>query len=116
MSTINITELEMIGLKSITQADFYENGRKSCPWDFAVFDACPLKGKTRSGVFSSLSQKGLIKIYEKMSPYIIDENGEKARNPYYERGEPNFGSIEITELGYTALDELQLIDEYGYFI
>jgi hypothetical protein len=116
MNTINITELEMIGLKSITQSDFYENGRRSCPWDFAVFDACPLKGKTRSGVFSSLSQKGLIKIYEKMSPYIINENGEKVRNPYYERGEPNFGSMEITELGYTALDELGLIDEWGYFI
>jgi len=115
MSTINITELEMIGLKSITQSDFYENGRRSCPWDFSVFDACPLKGKTRSGVFSSLSQKGLIKIYEKMSPYIINENGEKIKNKYYQRGEPNFGSMEITESGYAALDELGLIDEDGHF-
>ena len=35
---INLTELELIALKSITYSDFYQNGRKSCVWDFSVYD------------------------------------------------------------------------------
>jgi hypothetical protein len=116
MEAINLTELELIALKSITQSDFYENGRNSIPWDFSVFDACPLKGKTRSGVFSSLSQKGLINITEKEKPYTIDENGNKIHNRYYERGGTNFGTIQITQLGYEVLDSKNLINEYGSFI
>ena len=118
METVNtnLTELELIALKSITWSDFYENGRNSIMWDFSVFDVCPLKGKTRSGVFSSLSQKGLIEITEKEKPYYIKEDGTKVKNKYYQRGEPNFGTIRITEAGYALLDKLQLIDEDGSFI
>jgi hypothetical protein len=118
METTNLTELEIIGLKSITGSDFYEQGRGSITWDFSVFDICPLKGKTRSGVFSSLSQKGLISITEKEKPYTKDENGNKIRNPYYQRGDNdcNFGTIRITELGYEVLDSKNLINEYGEFI
>jgi len=118
METVNtnLTPLELIALKSITHSDFYENGRNSIAWDFSVFDVCPLKGKTRSGVFSSLSQKGLIKITEKERPYIINEKCEKVKNKYYQRGEPNFGTICISKAGYDLLDKLQLIDEDGSFI
>lgn len=116
METSNLTELEIIALKSITHSDFYENGRNSIPWDFSVFDVCPLKGKTRSGVFSSLSQKSLIEITEKEKPYTTDENGNKIRNPYYERSGTNFGTIKITQLGYELLDSKKLIDEDGSFI
>ena len=116
METVNLTPLELIALKTITYSDFYENGRDSIAWDFSVYDICELKGKTRSGVFSSLSQKGLIVITEKERPYIINKNGEKVKNPYYQRGEPNFGTICISKAGYKLLDELQLIDEHGSFI
>lgn len=118
MEATNLTELEIIALKCITGSDFYENGRKSITWDFSVFDICPIKGKTRSGVFSSLSQKGLINITEKEKPYTTDKNGNKIRNPYYQRGEneTNFGTIRITQLGYEVLDSKNLINEYGEFI
>jgi hypothetical protein len=114
-TSIHLTDLELIALETITQSDFYENGRNSILWDFSVFDICPLKGKTRSGVFSSLSQKGLINITEKEKPYTIDENGNKVRNRYYSR-DCNFGSIQITQLGYEVLDSKNLINEYGSFI
>lgn len=110
-----ITNLEIIALKSITYSDFYENGRDSIVWDFSVYDDCELKGKTRSGVFSSLSQKGLINITEKEKPYILDENGNKIRNKWYSK-EGNFGTLQITEFGYQLLDSLNLIDEDGRFI
>jgi hypothetical protein len=113
---MEITKLELQGLQTITRSDFYEQGRDSITWDFSVYDICSLKGKTRSGVFSSLSQKGLIEIVEKEKTFILNEKGEKVRNPYYFKGEPNFGTIRITKLGYSKLDELGLIDEYGYFI
>jgi len=115
-TSIHLTDLELIALETITQSDFYENGRNSILWDFSVFDICPLKGKTRSGVFSSLSQKGLVNITEKEKPYTIDENGNKIRNRYYERGGTNFGTIQITQLGYEVLDSKNLINEYGSFI
>ena len=114
-TTITITELELIALKSITYSDFYENGRESVVWDFSVYDDCSLKGKTRSGVFSSLSQKGLINITEKEKPYVLDENGNKVKNKWYSR-EGNFGTLKITDLGYEILDSLNLIDEDGRFI
>jgi hypothetical protein len=115
MEAINLTELELIALKSITQSDFYERGRDSIPWDFSVFDCCPLSGKTRSGVFSSLSQKGLVNITEKEKPHRIDENGNKVKNLYYSR-DCNFGTIQISLLGYEVLDSKKLIDEDGCFI
>ena len=112
---INLTELELIALKSITYSDFYENGRKSCVWDFSVYDDCPLKGRVRSGVYSSLVQKGLIDICLPEKQFNINEKGEKVRNPYYERGN-NHGTIRITPLGYELLDSLNLIDEDGSFL
>ena len=116
MATINITPLELEGLKAITKADFYENGRNSCPWDFSVYDNMSIKGKKRSGLFSSLSQKGLVTIYEAEKKWNVKADGSKVRNPYWEKGGVNFGSLQITELGYQTLDELNLIDEDGYFI
>ena len=115
METVNLTPLELVALKTITYSDFYERGRDSILWDFSVYDICELKGKTRSGVFSSLVQKGIIVVTPKESQYMINEKGEKVKNPYYERG-VNFGTIYITPVGYTLLDELQLIDEHGSFI
>lgn len=112
---MDITKLELEGLKTITHSDFYERGRDSITWDFSVYDICSLKGKTRSGVFSSLSQKGLIAITEKEKPYHTNSEGVKTRNPYYRKGDINFGTIRITELGYSKLDELGLIDEDGLF-
>ena len=111
-----LTENEIIALRTITEADFYENGRDSICWDFSVYDICPLKGKTRSGVYGSLGNKGFIEVTEREKMFYKDENGNKVRNPYYHRGEPNFGTIKITEAGYAALDKLNLIDEDGYFL
>jgi hypothetical protein len=116
MEATHLTELEIIALETITRSDFYERGRDSILWDFSVFDICPLKGKTRSGVFSSLSQKGLISVTEKEKQFTTDQNGNKIRNPYYERGGTNFGTIKITQLGYEVLDSKNLINEYGEFI
>ena len=110
----SLTQLEITALQCITYSDFYENGRESIVWDFSVYDDCPLRGKTRSGVFSSLSQKGFVVITEKEKPYYI-KDGIKTRNPYYSR-ECNFGTLMITPSGYAALDALNLINEYGSFI
>ena len=110
-----LTPLEITALKSITQSDFYENGRESVLWDYSVYDFCPLKGKTRSGVFSSLAQKGFIIVTEKSKRYYIDANGNRTKNPYYDSS-CNFGTISITPSGYAALDNLSLINEYGSFI
>ena len=113
---MKVTENELIALKTITQSDFYEMGRESICWDFSVYDICPLQGKTRSGVYGSLGNKGLISVTEKEKTFYIDINGNKKQNPYYQRGEPNFGTIQISEEGYKILDQLNLIDEDGYFL
>ena len=110
-----MTELELVGLKTITKSDFYENGRESVAWDFSVYDISPLKGRVRSGVYSSLSQKGIVKVTLPEKKFITDENGNKKLNRSYQRGQ-NHGTIRITELGYSVLDSMKLIDEYGYFI
>jgi hypothetical protein len=110
---MELTKLELCGLQTITYSDFYENGRESIVWDFSVYDDCPFKGKTRSGVYGSLAKKGLIVITEKSKMFYIDANGTKCRNPYYSIHD--YGTIRITELGYTELDRLELIDEYGRF-
>ena len=115
METMNLTALEKQALETITYSDFYENGRNSILWDFSVYDICTIAKRSRAGVYSSLVQKGLISITERERPYTINENGEKVRNIYYERGGTNFGTIRITPLGYELLDTLELIDEDGHF-
>jgi len=109
-----LTPLELIALKSITHSDYYECGRDSIVWDFSVYDDCPLKGKTRSGVFSSLSQKGIVIITEKLKKYYTDKDGIKRINRYYSKDD--YGTLKITELGYQLLDAKGLIDEYGSFL
>lgn len=112
---VKLTSLELQALRTITYSDFYENGRNSILWDFSVYDICTIAKRSRSGVYSSLVQKGFIVITEKERPYILNEKGEKIRNKYYERGGTNFGTIYITPEGYAALDKLNLIDEDGLF-
>jgi hypothetical protein len=116
MVKINLTDLELQALKAITQSDFYENERESIVWDYSVYDICEFKGKTRSGVFSSLVQKGLIQIQEGQTKFIKDENGNKILNKYWSRDGLNFGTIFITKDGYELLDSKNLINEYGSFL
>ena len=116
IGSIKITSLELQALQTLTYSDFYERGRDSILWDFSVYDICTIPKRSRAGVYSSLVQKGFIEITEKERPYTINENGEKIRNIYYERGGTNFGTIRITPEGYAALDTLKLIDEDGNFI
>jgi len=115
-NSVNLTDLELQGLKAITHSDFYENGRDSILWDFSVYDCCPFTGKTRSGVFSSLVQKGLVNIQEGEKKFIKDKDGNKILNKYWSRDGLNFGTIKITTEGYELLDSLNLIDEYGSFV
>ena len=116
MENQNLTDLELQALKAITHSYFYENGRESILWDYSVYDCCPFTGKTRSGVFSSLVQKGLIHIQEAEKKFIKDENGNKIPNKYWSRDGLNFGTIYITKEGYELLDSKNLINEYGSFI
>ena len=110
---LNLTEMELVALHSITHSDFYEQGRDSIVWDFSVYDICSLPKRSRAGVYSSLVQKGIIHITEKNKQfYMVD--GVKTRNPYYDKND--FGTIYITPEGYSLLDKLQLINEYGSFI
>ena len=114
----NLTALELTALIAITKSDFYENGRESICWDFSVFDYCrTLKGKKRSGVFGSLAKKGIINVTEKMKKFYYDEKGNKRVNKYWYPNDPEckFGTIAITEFGYSVLDEAELIDEDGWF-
>jgi hypothetical protein len=111
-----LTNLELQALKAITYSDFYENGRESILWDYSVYDCCEFTGKTRSGVFSSLVQKGLIHIQEGEKKFIKDEKGNKIINRYWSRDGLNFGTIHITKDGYQLLDTLNLIDEDGRFL
>jgi hypothetical protein len=116
MENTNLTDLELQALKAITYSDFYENGRESILWDFSVYDCCPFTGKTRSGVFSSLVQKGIIKIQEGEKKFITDEKGIKTINKYWSRDGLNFGTILITPEGYSLLDSKNLINEDGHFL
>ncbi len=111
---LNLTERELIALHSITHSDFYEQGRGSIVWDFSVYDICSLPKKSRAGVYSSLVQKGIIFITEKNKKYYTDKDGVKRTNPYY--SPDDYGTIYITPEGYSLLDSLNLIDEYGSFI
>ena len=112
---MEITQLELSGLKAITQSDYYESGRGSIVWDWSVYDCCPFSGKTRSGVFSSLSQKGLVSISEPEKRFHI-VNGEKVKNRWWTPDSKNEGTIRITEAGYSLLDEAGLINEWGRFL
>jgi hypothetical protein len=116
METITITERELEALKSITYSDFYENGRESVLWDYSVYDVCRLPSRSRGGVFASLSVKGLVNIYEGEKKFIINEDGTKTLNKYWSRDGLNFGTMNITPLGYETLDTLGLIDEDGRFL
>ena len=111
-ATINLTEMETIALKTITQSDFYESARESVVWDFSVYDICSISKRSRAGVFSSLVQKGLIFIQEKEKPFVL-RDGVKTRNKYYDRN--SHGTIYITKEGYALLDQLEMIDEFGHF-
>jgi hypothetical protein len=113
---MELTALELQGLKAITHSDFYENGRESIVWDFSVYENCPFTGKTRSGVFSSLVQKGIVNVSEGEKKFIKKADGTKVLNQYWSRDGINFGTINITEAGYALLDSKNLIDEYGRFI
>lgn len=61
----NLTEKEIIFLKTMSESDFWENDIDSIVWDYSVNDFLPYKGKTRSGVISSLEQKGVINVTKK---------------------------------------------------
>ena len=114
MANSNLTPNEIEVLKTITYSDFYENGRDSIVWDFSVLDYLDMTPRTRSGVFSSLEQKGYINVTHKEKKFIKDEKGNRKINPYYSPNE--FGTYQITTEGYKVLDQLNLIDENGYFI
>jgi hypothetical protein len=111
-----LTALELQGLQAITRSDYYERGRDSIVWDFSVYDICPFRGKTRSGVFSSLVQKGLIVITEGEKKFIKNSDGTKTLNRYWNRDDNNFGTLYITPAGYSLLDSFDMIDENGAFI
>lgn len=61
----NFTEKEIIFLKTMSQSDFWENDIDSVVWDYSVNDFLPFAGKVRSGVISSLEQKGVVAVYKK---------------------------------------------------
>lgn len=113
---MEITNFEQEALKAITDSDYYESGRTSIVWDWSAYDNCSFTGKTRSGVFSSLSQKGLIYISEGQKKFTKDEAGNKILNRYWDRSGHNYGTIYITEAGYALLDSKGLIDANGHFI
>lgn len=64
-TTTSFTEKEIEFLNKMRESDYYENGIDSILWDFSVNDELSYKGKTRSGVVSSLAQKGIISVYRK---------------------------------------------------
>jgi hypothetical protein len=64
-TSLNLTDKELIFLKTMTQSDFYENGIDSILWDYSVNDDLPYSGKIRSGVISSLTQKGILGVTKK---------------------------------------------------
>jgi len=112
---MDCTTLELQGLQSITNSDFYECGRNSIVWDFSVYDVCTIPKRSRAGVYSSLVQKGLVRITQAEKKYVLDKDGNKTLNRYWERGGLNFGTIAITTEGYAFLDSAGLIDTYGHF-
>lgn len=60
----NLTEKEIIFLEEFGKSDFYD-GLDSSPWDYSINDNLPYTGKVRSGVISSLEQKGIILVVKK---------------------------------------------------
>ena len=114
MAIQSLTKLELKAIQSITDSDFYENGRDSIPWDWSVYDACSIPKRSRGGVFASLSQKEIVHIQEGEKKFILNDEGVKIRNKWW--SPDAYGTMYITETGYALLDQLQLIDEDGYFI
>ena len=116
MTKINLTKNELIAIKSITESDFYD-GRGSIQWDFSVYDICPLKGKTKSGTFGSLANKGIISTTHAEKKFNKDENGNRVKNPYWQQDGNNYGTIGITENGFDILIEIGVLDkEWQSFI
>lgn len=64
MSDLFLTEKEKLFIVAFGQSDYFD-GVETKLWDFSVHDYLPYKGKTRSGVVSSLIQKGVISIIDK---------------------------------------------------
>jgi hypothetical protein len=87
--TTTLTEKELQSLKAIIKSDYYQ-GVDSKVWDWSVYESLSFKGKVRSGVFSSLTQKGLVEIY--------------------------FDTIGITKQGYELLKEINMVCEKGYLV
>ena len=113
---MTFTKNELIAIKSITESDFYD-GRGSVQWDFSVYDICPLKGKTKSGTFGSLANKGIISTSPGEKKYVKDENGNKVRNKYWDPQGQNFGTVHITEEGFDILIEAGILEpEWHQFI
>lgn len=61
----NLTEKEIIFLKTMSESDFWENDIDSIVWDYSVNEFLPYEGKIRSGVISSLEKKGVINVTKK---------------------------------------------------
>lgn len=66
VSRFNLTEKEQTFLKVMGYSNFWENGLDSVPWDYSVNEFLPYVGKVRSGVISSLEQKGVIVVTKKV--------------------------------------------------
>lgn len=88
-----LTEKEKEVIMAILTSDFYENGEQSTVWDYSVYDSLSFTGKIRSGVTSSLSQKGLVIITQK-------EKGDIA------------GTISITKEGYEMIKKDEELLKY----
>ena len=97
---MEITEKELLVLKAITESEFHDS-EGDFVWDFSVFDSLDfdgLKGKTRSGVFSSLVSKGLIEIYDKVP----------RTDKYWSSEDPGclYDEIGVTSKGYELLKKI----------
>ena len=88
---VTLTEKELEVLKGITTSDFYEY-ENAAVWDYSVLDFLSFSGKTRSGVISSLEQKGLLNVTKK-------EKGDIA------------GVFQMTELGFKTFQQATAVVE-----
>lgn len=93
MSALNLTEKEIEFLKAFAASDFYEDGLDSIVWDYSVNDELTYKGKTRSGVVSSLSQKGIINVSTKQ------DTGDR------------FGTYNLTDFAKSQREILNILGE-----
>lgn len=63
--SLNLTVNEKLFLKAFGESDFFESDIESVIWDYSVNDNLPYSGKVRSGVISSLVQKGILGVQKK---------------------------------------------------